>query len=509
MHANRFAAQRRRQARAIAQTADMSFLRWAMVMAVLAALALFASAARAQPAGAPDSFADLAEKLLPAVVNISTTTVEPEGRGPDMPQFPPGSPFEEFFRDFMERQGQQEGPRRPRRSASLGSGFIIDPSGIVVTKNHVIEGAEEITVILQDDTNLKAKLLGRDPRTDLAVLQVETDRKLPFVPFGDSDVLRIGDWVVAIGNPFGLGGSVTAGILSARSRNINNETLVDFLQTDAAINRGNSGGPLFNLKGEVVGINTAIFSPTGGSVGIGFSVPSNIAANVVSQLREYGRTRRGWLGVRIQEVTPEIAESLGLDKARGALVAAVTANGPAEKSGIQPGDVVTRFDNKDIPEMRRLPRTVAETRIGTVVPVQVWRDGKIVDLKVTLGDLEEAESTGQLADSSPNGPAERESSSTSVLGMSLATIDDALREQFKLAAEVQGVVVTEVTDDSDAFEKGLRVGDVIREVNREAVATPQALREQVRAAREQGRRSVLVLIDRAGDLRFVPIAITG
>ncbi len=514
MHANRFSAPRRRQARPIARVAQYqqfqaSLLRWMTALVMLAAVVMFTWGARAQPTGAPSSFADLAEKLLPAVVNISTTTtVESESRGPDMPQFPPGSPFEEFFRDFMERQGQQEGQRRPRKSASLGSGFIIDSSGIVVTNNHVIEGAEEITVILQDDTSLKAKLLGRDPRTDLAVLQVETDRKLPAVKFGDSDALRIGDWVVAIGNPFGLGGSVTAGILSARSRSINNETLVDFLQTDAAINRGNSGGPLFNLKGEVVGINTAIYSPTGGSVGIGFSVPSNIASNVVAQLREFGRTRRGWLGVRIQEVSPDIAESLGLSKPRGALVAATTPGGPAEKAGLQAGDVVLKFDGKDIPEMRRLPRTVAETRIGAVVPVEVWRDGKTVGLKVTLGDLEEAQDTGQVSEAEEE-PKEAEKDAATVLGMGLAPVDDKLRQQFGLSADVQGVVVTEVAQDSDAATKGIRPGDVIKEVNREPISTVQALRERLRAARDQGRKSILVLTDRKGDLRFVAIATAG
>jgi serine protease Do len=515
MYATKNAVHRHRTARPLAvvvqdRAADGTFSRWVTALIVVTAFVLFAWGARAQPVGAPSSFADLAEKLLPAVVNISTTTTVDDSRGPDMPQFPPGSPFEEFFRDFMERQGQQpEGPRRQHKTASLGSGFIVDSSGIVVTNNHVIDGADEITVILQDDTNLKAKLLGRDPRTDLAVLQVETDRKLPSVKFGDSDALRIGDWVVAIGNPFGLGGSVTAGILSARSRNINNESLVDFLQTDAAINRGNSGGPLFNLRGEVVGINTAIFSPSGGSVGIGFSVPSNIASNVVAQLREFGRTRRGWLGVRIQEVTPEIAESLGLDRARGALVAAATPDGPAEKAGIMGGDVVLKFDGKDIPEMRRLPRTVAETRIGAVVPVEVWRDGKTVGLKVTLGDLEEAQDTGLLADSAGEGKEEPEQSGAVVLGMTLAPLDEKLKQQFGIGADVQGVVVSEVAPDSDAFTKGLRAGDVIKEVNREPVATVQAFRDRLRAAREQGRKSILVLTDRKGDLRFVAISTGG
>lgn len=326
-------------------------------MALAAALAtmLAFGMALSNPAHAkapPESFADLAERLLPAVVNIATTQTVDSSRMPDMPQFPPGSPFEEFFKDFFERnQGQR--PSRPRSAQSLGSGFIIDPAGIVVTNNHVIADADEIKVRLQDDTEYEATLIGKDPKTDVAVLSINPgNRELPYVEFGDSGALRVGDWVVAIGNPFGLGGTVTAGIVSARGRDIGQGPYDDFLQTDASINRGNSGGPLFNLEGKVVGINTAIFSQTGGSVGIGFAIASDLASGVVDQLREFGRTRRGWLGVRIQQVSPDIADSLGLDTARGALVADVTPDGPAQAAGIQPGDIITGFNGQPVDEMR-------------------------------------------------------------------------------------------------------------------------------------------------------------
>jgi len=301
----------------------------------------------------PNSFADQVEKLSPSVVNISTTTVVNDGPSADMPQFPPGSPFEEFFKNFGDNN-------RQRKAQSLGSGFIIDAEGIVVTNYHVIENAEEIRVILADETSFTAKVLGQDKKTDIAVLKIEPgETKLTAVAFGNSDDLRVGDWVLAIGNPFGLGGTVTAGIVSARGRDIGNGPYDDFIQTDASINRGNSGGPLFNVEGEVIGINTAIYSQSGGSVGIGFAISSNLASRVASQLVEFGQTRRGWLGVFIQEVTPDIAESLGLKEAAGALVSSVNENSPAAKGGVQPGDVILKFDGKLIDKMRDLPRIVA------------------------------------------------------------------------------------------------------------------------------------------------------
>ena len=319
------------------------------------------------------------------MVNISTTQISKKSdRGPEIPQFPPGSPFEEFFKDFFDRNRPDSAPRKV---TSLGSGFIIDPSGYIVTNHHVIEDAEEVTVILHDDTNLKAKIIGRDTKTDLALLKVEAKKPLPYVKWGDSEKARVGDWVLAIGNPFGLGGTVTAGIISARKRDINSGPYDSYLQTDASINRGNSGGPMFNLDGEVIGINTAIFSPSGGSIGIGFAIPSAQARTVIDQLRKYGRTRRGWLGVRIQTVTDQIAESLAMGRARGALVAGVTDNGPADKAGIKSGDVIVAFDGQDIDEMRDLPRLVAETAIDKDVKVRVIRGGKPVELSVQVGEL--------------------------------------------------------------------------------------------------------------------------
>ncbi|WP_246148799.1 DegQ family serine endoprotease [Skermanella pratensis] len=463
-------------------------------------------------ANAPESFADLAQKLLPAVVNISTTQNIPERRGagprpgPEMPQFPPGSPFEEFFRDFFDRQGREQNAP-PRRATSLGSGFVIDAEGLVVTNNHVIQDADEINVILQDDTNLKAELVGRDPKTDLALLRVKTDRKLTAVTFGDSDAMRVGDWVLAIGNPFGLGGTVTAGIISARARDINAGPYDDFLQTDASINRGNSGGPMFNMRGEVIGINTAIFSPSGGSVGIGFAIPSTLARSVVAQLKDFGRTRRGWLGVRIQGVTPEIAESLGLRSATGALVASVTPNGPAAEAGIQAGDVILTFDGKEVNEMRRLPRVVAETGVEERVPVKLWRRGQEQTVQVKVGELEAAEESGILA-AVPDEPAPAAPESVEALGLKLTGITPELRQQFDINEQLRGVLVTEVAGNSSAAEKDLRPGDVIVEVGQEEVSTPQDVAAKVKAAKDANRKTVLLLIDRRGDLRFVALNVS-
>jgi len=451
---------------------------------------------------APESFADLAAQLLPSVVNISTTQLSKPKQGrsaPETPQVPPGSPFEEFFKDFFDRNPQEN---RPRRNTSLGSGFIIDASGIVVTNNHVIADADEITVTLHDDTTLKAEIVGRDAKTDLAVLRVTTDKKLSAVKFGNSDVTRVGDWVVAIGNPFGLGGTVTAGIVSARARDIQSGPYDDFLQTDASINRGNSGGPMFNLAGEVIGINTAIFSPTGGSVGIGFAIPSALAKPVVDQLRQFGKTRRGWLGVRIQQVSDEIAESLGLDKARGAMVAAVTPNGPAEKAKIEPGDIVLNFDGKDVTEMRRLPRIVADVQPDKKVVATVWRKGKTVKLDVVVGELDETETAALTPDT---GKGKDGKGKVDALGMSMAKLSPELREKFDIDTSVDGVVVTITSTDGPAAQKGLRAGDVIVEVAQEQVKEPADVAERVKKAAAAGKKSVLMLVDRQGDLRFVAI----
>jgi serine protease Do len=471
------------------------------------------------------SLSPLVGHLLPSVVNISTSQNAPVRNAqrdrdmPEMPQLPPGSPFEEFFRDFFNRnrppgqgpqgpQGQGPEQQRPRRGIqSLGSGFIVDASGIVVTNNHVIDGADEIHVILQDNTSIRARLLGTDPRTDLAVLKIETDKPLRAVPFGDSDALQVGDWVVAIGNPFGLGGSVTAGIVSARGRNIGQGNYDDFIQTDAAINRGNSGGPLFNLQGEVVGINTAIFSPSGGSIGIGFSIPSSLARSIVDQLKTTGKVSRGWLGVNIQQVTDEIAESLSLPGgARGALVARAQEDGPAAKGGIRNGDVVLRFNDQEVREMRNLPRIVADTRAGATVPVVVWRDGKEQTLQVTVGELPPEP---QQAATNPRESGQSRTTELAGLGMKVATMNNELRERFNLKPEQRGVVITDVSPDGPAAERNLRPGDVVVEVQQQRVNTPQELVARLEQLRRQNRGTALFLIENAQGQQFVPLRLRG
>lgn len=452
----------------------------------------------------PSSFADLVERLLPSVVNISSTqrTRTPDDF-PEMPQFPPGSPFEDFFEHFMERHGRGM-PMTP--PASLGSGFIVDAErGFIVTNNHVVKDADEVRVTLHDDTTLQAEVVGRDEKVDLAILKVETDAELVQVTFGESRDLRVGDWVLAIGNPFGLGSTVTAGIVSAESRDINAGPYDDFIQTDASINRGNSGGPMFNIRGEVIGINTAIFSPSGGSVGIGFAIPADMAKPVISQLIEYGRTRRGWMGVRIQSVTEDIAESLGLDRARGALVASVTPTGPAEKAGLQPGDIVLEFDGRRINEMRSLPRVVAETPIDKQVEIVYWRDGEEHRSGIAVGELEKAEEEGLitagLRESSPS------SRGTVIenLGLTLNPIDSQARQDYSIPADVDGVLITDVKSVSEAGEKGLLTGDVIVEINQQAVTDPEKAKDVINTAREAGRSSVLLLINREGDSRFIAL----
>lgn len=474
-------------------------LRWLLTIPVVAVLVWTSAPADAR--GAPESFADLVETLLPAVVNVSTTQKiagRDSGPGFDVPE---DSPFRDFFDQFNRRRDDDED--RPRRATSLGSGFVIDSSGLIVTNNHVIEGADKITVTFADDTTLEAELIGRDVKTDLAVLKVNAGKKLPFVSWGDSDAMRVGDWVIAIGNPLGLGGTVTAGIVSARQRDINSGPYDEFIQTDAPINRGNSGGPLFNVQGQVIGINTAIYSQSGGSIGIGFAIPSNLADGVIAQLREFGVTRRGWLGVQIQAVTEEIAESLGLPEAQGALVAGVLENSPAEAARMQTGDVIMKFNGKPVGESRRLPRMVAETAVGETVDVVVWRDGAEKNVKVTLGELEKFDQ----ANLTVTDPEKGESRAIEELGLELSTITPKLAERFELDQDMEGVVVTDVDDDSAAAEKGLRKGDVIVEVNQEPVASPAAVADSIEAAEKAGRRSVLLLIDREGDLRFIALRI--
>jgi serine protease Do len=462
------------------------------------------TAARAQQMMQLPSLADEAEKLLPAVVDISTSQKVAQGTGPQLPELPPNSPFKEFFDEFMNRQRRGENGQQEQRSVtSLGSGFVIDASGIVITNNHVVEGADEISVNFTDGTTLKAELIGRDPKVDLAVLRVKPTTPLVAVKFGDSDKLRIGDWVLAIGNPFGLGGSVSLGIVSARNRDINAGPYDDFIQTDAAINKGNSGGPLFNLEGDVVGINTAIYSPSGGSVGIGFSVPANTAKGVVEQLIKFGETRRGWLGVRIQQVTPDLIESLGLDRPRGALVADVTPEGPAAKAGIMAGDVVVEFNNRPIKEMKDLPRIVADTPIGQKVPVKVMRKGKEVMVSAEIGRLEDGEK--QVAATGGDVPVP---STVDTLGMTLSPLNDQLRAQFNIDKDVNGAVVTAIDPSGPAAEKRLEPGDVITEAGEKAVGAPGDVEARVKDAERDKKNSILLLVAKGGkqgEMRFIAL----
>jgi len=456
----------------------------------------------------PDSIADTAEKVIDAVVNISTSQ-KVETRNSPMPQLPNDPQLDELFRDFFNRRGGQADPqnreRAPRRVNSLGSGFIIDSSGIVVTNNHVISEADEVTVILNDGSRLKAEIIGKDQKTDIALLRVKPERPLTAVKFGDSDKLRLGEWVIAIGNPFSLGGTVTAGIVSARNRDINSGPYDNYIQTDAAINRGNSGGPLFNLDGEVIGINTAIISPSGGSIGIGFAVPSKTALPVLEQLKQFGETRRGWLGVRIQQVTDEIAESLNIKPPRGALVAGVDDKGPAKPAGIEPGDVIVKFDGKDIKEMRDLPRVVADTPVGKQTPVVVIRKGREETKTVTLGRLEDGE---KLAAAGSHDAAPDKSVVKKALGIELANMSDDLRKRYKIKDTVNGIVITGIDSGSPAADKRLSPGDVIVEIAQEAVASTDEFQAKIDKLKKDGRKSALLLVAGAdGELRFVALSL--
>jgi serine protease Do len=466
------------------------------------------------------SVADLADRLLPAVVEItiesgsggegeSTTPGTPPGEDQQSQPSPddPSNPFKDFFDEFLKRG--PGGAQPQQKMTSMGSGFVIDPTGIIVTNNHVVEGAESIEVHLHDDTILKAELVGRDPKTDLAVIRVKPEKPLPVVTFGDSDKLRIGEWVMAIGNPFGLGGSVSLGIVSAKYRDINSGPYDDFIQTDAAINKGNSGGPLFNLKGEVVGINTAIFSPSGGSVGIGFSAPSNTAKNVISQLIQFGETRRGWLGVSIQSVTDDIAESLSLGKARGALVADVTRSGPAEKAGIQPGDVIISFNGRAVNSMRDLPKFVAETPVGTRAEVKVMRKGQEVTVTAEVGRLEDGEKLAQ-ASSGDGKTAPAAPAVVTVLGMTLTSMTDELRTKYSIDKDLKGAVITEVAKDGAAADKRLEPGDVITEAGEQEVQGAADISARIEEARKANKNSILLLVAKGGkasEMRFIALKI--
>ncbi len=478
-------------------------------------LAIFAAAAIAWPgltgsaaARGPDNISDVAEAVIDAVVNISTKqTVDMSNNA--MPQLPPGSPFEEFFDEFFKNRRGQGGPnggQTPRRVNSLGSGFIIDASGLVVTNNHVIADADEINVILNDGTTLKAEIVGRDTKTDLALLLVKPDKPLKAVKFGDSDKLRLGEWVIAIGNPFSLGGTVTAGIVSARNRDINSGPYDNYIQTDAAINRGNSGGPLFNLNGDVIGVNTAIISPSGGSIGIGFAVPSKTVVGVIDQLRQYKEVRRGWLGVRIQQVTDEIADSLNVKPTRGALIAGIDDKGPAKPAGIEPGDVIVKFDGKDIREMRDLPKIVAETPVGKDVEVTIIRKGKEEKKTVKLGRLEDDKKVAALTPKKDD--AEEKTAVKKALGLDLADLTTDLRNQHKIKDKVKGVLITGVDSNSAAAEKHLQPGMVIAEVQQQPVGSAAELQQRIEKLKKDGKKAVVLLVVTPdGDPSFVALSL--
>jgi serine protease Do len=472
----------------------------ALMAGVAIGLGVVALAPGAAQARGPESVAPIAEKLIDAVVNISTSQTLKSPQGVPLPRVPQGSPFEDLFEDFFKPKGGR--PRQERKVSSLGSGFVIDASeGLIVTNHHVIEGADEITVNFNDGSKLKVdKVVGKDSKTDLALLKVTPNKPLMAVRFGPASNLKVGDWVMAIGNPFGLGGSVTVGIISAKQRDINSGPYDEYLQTDAAINKGNSGGPLFNMEGEVIGVNTAIISPTGGSIGIGFAVPSDTAVAVIDQLKQYGETRRGWLGVKIQSVTEDIAETLGVPESNGALVASVTPDSPAAHAGIEAGDVIMKFDGKEVSTMRGLPRLVAQAPIGKTVDVEALRKGEKKSFKVVVGRLVEDEKAAEADEVQDKAPEK------SLIGLQLAPLTDELRQKHGIDQKVTGVVVTEVDPQSPAARKGVKVGDVIVEAAQEQVSSIEDVAKSIDKVRKSGRKAVLLrLEDAKGDLRFVAV----
>ncbi|WP_407705372.1 DegQ family serine endoprotease [Sulfitobacter indolifex] len=473
----------------------------AMAMGVMALTLLILQASMAL--AKPESLAPLAEKISPSVVNITTSTTV-EGRTGPQGIVPEGSPFEDFFREFQDRNND-EGDR-PRRSSALGSGFVISEDGYVVTNNHVIESADEITIEFFSGEELVAKVIGTDPKTDIALLKVEASQPLPFVSFGDSNAARVGDWVIAMGNPLGQGFSVSAGIVSARNRALSG-TYDDYIQTDAAINRGNSGGPLFNMDGEVIGVNTAILSPNGGSIGIGFSMASNVVTRVIDQLKEFGETRRGWLGVRIQDVTDDVADAMGLKKAVGALITDVP-EGPAREAGLKTGDVIKSFDGVEVADTRGLVRQVGNSPVGATVRVTVLRDGKTQTIKVVLGRREDADGAVPAAmDENADEGTEAEPQSTMLMGLTLTPLSDALRAELGADDGTTGLAVADVDQTSEAYEKGLRMGDIITEAGQEKVASISDLEARIAAAKDAGRKSLLLLVRRGGDPRFVALSL--
>jgi serine protease Do len=476
----------------------------------LAGACALVSVSPAMAQAKPASLADLVDSVAEAVVNISATqTVEDkEADGAQqMPDLPKGTPFDDMFEQFFRNHGQNGAAPRPHKSSSLGSGFVIDASGIVITNNHVVGDANDIMVIFTDGRKLKAEVIGKDPKVDVAVLRVKSDKPLKTVKFGDSDKMRVGDGVMAVGNPFGLGETVTAGIVSARNRNIDSGPYDNFIQTDASINKGNSGGPLFNMAGEVIGINTAILSPSGGSIGIGFATPASSVVPVIAQLEEFHETRRGWLGVRIQNVDDSIAESLGLGTARGALVAGVDDRGPAKPAGLLSGDVIIKFDGKDIKESRDLPKLVASLPVGKEVDVVIIRKGQEITKSVKLGRLEDGEKAAAATAGDDDATVEKKAISKA-FGMELSALSDETRKTFKIKDGVKGVVVSSIEPNSVAAEKGLQPGDVIEEVNQQAVSAPDEVSKAIDALKKAGKKSALMLVaNGSGDVRFVALAI--
>ncbi len=453
----------------------------------------------------PD-FSKLADELIPSVVSVSVMiSRDVSTNRPVAPQFPPGSPFEDFFRDFFERRGvPAPQPRQRRNETAAGSGFIIDKSGFIVTNNHVIANSSSITVVLHDGTSLQAKLIGSDKKTDLAILKVETDLDLKPVSWGDSDKAKVGNWALAIGNPFGLATTVTLGIVSAKARDINAGPFDDFIQTDAPINRGNSGGPLFNLDGEVIGVNTAIYSPSGGSVGIGFAIPSSLAEGVIDQLIQYGKTVRGWLGVRIQTVTPDLAESLGLDKAYGALVASIIPNSPAEKAGIRAGDIILEFNGGEVTEMRKLPRLVAEAEVNKNSKLVLWRNEKRINKNVLIAELKEEKVASKKEQDKEKIVEEGE---VKELGIKLVTLTQDIRIRQNIPEDIYGLLIVNVEQNSEAERKGIRPGDVIQEINQMPVNKISDLKDVIKKA--SNKKGVLLLINRQGNIIFTALKVKG
>ena len=487
-----------------------SIVRASVVLALAGSLGIASAPAFAEtaPLNAPTqlkselsslpSFADLVEKVSPAVVSIRVVEEETvTAQGPTDLPFPPGSPFEKFFKQLQPKD--EDGKPLTRKAMAQGSGFFITADGYAVTNNHVVQGGKEITVVQNDGTEMKATLVGRDPKTDLALIKVKADKPMPYVAFGDSDKLRVGDWVLAVGNPFGLGGTATAGIISATGREIGNSTYNDFLQIDAPINRGNSGGPTFSLDGKVVGVNSQIFSPTGGSVGIGFAIPSDVAARVVAALRENGHVSRGWLGVGIQNVTEDIASAMGLEASTGAIISSVVAGGPADEAGFEREDVVLEVNGASVENSRDLTRRIGDFSSGTEVRFRILRDGRERNLRVELGERPDDTTLTQLPS------REQAEASVDIFGMTLSQLSDEVRDGRGLAAGTVGLVIETLEPGGEASRKGLSRGDIILEAGGRAVGTTDALRDAINAARAGNRNAILLLVETQAGQRYIAL----